>query len=286
MVKCLIIHNKHEGCYDFPYFEDESSKMRLTSITINPPKIFMFDSREQAQDFFEEYINDVDVLDIRCKKGNDVVHIDYCTCGIIELDEDENPILFYNKKNQIFLMETGPQVFLPPEEVKNDIKNLNLTNRLIRKCKTLSKEQRKKYIELGKYCEECQPINDSNSSDEDEFDNEIKINEIKINQNAKKNDDIKSHEIKINQNDTKTDINENDMINNTKLYEIINNINSNENTIKINEFINNIKSNNEQEKVSKNDKKEKVSKSDKKEKVSKSDKKEKVSNSDKPKDIN
>ena len=277
MVKCLIIHNKHEGCYDFPYFEDESSKMRLTSITINPPKIFMFDSREQAQDFFEEYINDVDVLDIRCKKGNDVVHIDYCTCGIIELDEDENPILFYNKKNQIFLMETGPQVFLPPEEVKNDIKNLNLTNRLIRKCKTLSKEQRKKYIELGKYCEECQPINDSNSSDEDEFDNEIKINEIKINQNAKKNDDIKSHEIKINQNDTKTDINENDMINNTKLYEIINNINSNENTIKINEFINNIKSNNEQEKVSKNDKKEKVSKSDKKEKVS---------NSDKPKDIN
>ena len=48
----------------------------------------MFDSREQAQDFFEEYINDVDVLDIRCKKGDDVFHIDYCTCGIIELDED------------------------------------------------------------------------------------------------------------------------------------------------------------------------------------------------------
>ena len=52
MVKCLIIHNKHEGCYDFQFFEDESSKMRLTSITINPPKLFMFDSREQAQDFF------------------------------------------------------------------------------------------------------------------------------------------------------------------------------------------------------------------------------------------
>jgi hypothetical protein len=126
----------------------------------------MFDSREQAQDFFEEYINDVDVLDIRCKKGEEVVHIDYCTCGIIELDEEENPVLFYNKKNQIFLMETGPQVFLPPQELKNDVKNLNLTNRLIRKCKTLGREQRKRYIELGKYCEECQTKPD-NSSDEE-----------------------------------------------------------------------------------------------------------------------
>jgi hypothetical protein len=167
MVKCVIIHNKHEGCYDFQYYEDEVSKMRFTSITINPPKIFMFDSREQAQDFFEEYINDVDVLDLRCKKGDDVAHIDYCTCGIIELDEEENPILFYNKKNQIFLMETGPQVFLPPQELKNDIKNLNLTNKLIRKCKTLGREQKKRYIDLGKYCEECQNKDDSELDLED-----------------------------------------------------------------------------------------------------------------------
>ena len=34
----------------------------------------------------------------RCKKGEEVVHIDYCTCGIIELDEDENPILFFEHK--------------------------------------------------------------------------------------------------------------------------------------------------------------------------------------------
>jgi hypothetical protein len=155
MVKYLIIHNKHEGCYDFQYYEDEVAKIRLTSITINPPKIFMFNNKEQAQDFFEEYINDVDVLDVRCKKGDEVVHIDYCTCGIIELDDEENPILFYNKKNQIFLMEHGPETFVPPHELKEDIKNLNLTNRLIRKAKTLSREQRKRYIELGKYCEEC-----------------------------------------------------------------------------------------------------------------------------------
>jgi hypothetical protein len=161
MVKYIIIHNKHEGCYDFQYYEDEASRMRLTSITINPPKIFMFDSKEQAQDFFEEYINDVDVIDIRCRKGQEVEHIDYCTCGIIELDEEENPILFYNKKNQIFLMEHGPQIFLTSQELKNDVKNLNLTNRLMRKCKTLGKEQRKRYIELGKYCQECSKDSDS-----------------------------------------------------------------------------------------------------------------------------
>ena len=133
MVKYLIIHNKHEGCYDFQCYQDEVARIRLTSITINPPKIFMFQTREEAQEFFEEYINDVDCLDIRCKRGDDVEHIDYCTCGVIELDEEDNPILFYNRKNQIFLMEHGPQLFMPPTELKNDVKNLNLTNRLIRK---------------------------------------------------------------------------------------------------------------------------------------------------------
>jgi len=190
MVKCVIIHNKHEGCYDFQFYEDEASKLRFTSITINPPKIFMFDSREQAQDFFEEYINDVDVLDLRCKKGDEVVHIDYCTCGIIELDEEENPILFYNKKNQIFLMETGPQVFLPPQEVKNDIKNLNLTNKLIRKCKTLGREQKKRYIELGKYCEECQN-KDDNESDCEEGKNEV-LSKITLEEVA--SEEVKSEE--------------------------------------------------------------------------------------------
>jgi len=155
MIKYIIIHNKHEGCYDFQCYEDQATKTRLTSITINPPKIFTFNNKEQAHDFFNEYINDVDVIDIRCKKGDEVEHIDYCTCGIIELDEEENPILFYNKKNQIFLMEHGPQVFLPPQELKNDISNLNLTNRLIKKCKGLGKEQRQRYIELGKMCQEC-----------------------------------------------------------------------------------------------------------------------------------
>ena len=129
MVKYIIIHNTHNGCYDFQCYEDHDQKLRLTSITINPPKIFMFDTREQAQDFFEEYINDVDCIDNKCKKGEEVEHVNYCTCGIIELDEDENPILFYNKKNQIFLMEHGPQVFLPSQELKNDAINLNLTEK-------------------------------------------------------------------------------------------------------------------------------------------------------------
>jgi hypothetical protein len=165
MVKYIIIHNKHEGCYDFQCYEDPAMKLRLTSITINPPKIFMFDNKEQANDFFNEYINDVDVIDIRCKKGDDVEHIDYCTCGIIELDEEENPILFYNKKNQIFFMEHGPQVFLPPQELKNDISNFNLTNKLIKKCKNLGKEQRKRYIELGKMCQDCSTNDDDNNNE-------------------------------------------------------------------------------------------------------------------------
>ena len=167
MVKYLVVHNKHEGCYDFQFYQDEAARIRLTSITINPPKIYMFNTRDEAQDFFEEYINDVDCIDIRCKRGDDVEHIDYCTCGVIELDEEENPILFYNRKNQIFLLEHGPQLFVPPSELKNDIKNLNLTNRLIRKCKSLSREQRNRYIELGKYCQDC----NAETPDDDDDDN-------------------------------------------------------------------------------------------------------------------
>jgi hypothetical protein len=133
----------------------------------------MFNTRDEAQDFFEEYINDVDCIDIRCKRGDEVEHIDYCTCGVIELDEKGEPILFYNKKNQIFLMEHGPDMFVPNQELKNDIKNLNLTNRLIRKCKSLGREQRKRYIELGKYCEECNgdELTDSDEENEKEKDN-------------------------------------------------------------------------------------------------------------------
>ena len=50
MVKYIIIHNKHEGCYDFQCYEDEATRMRLTSITINPPKIFMFDNKEKMRE--------------------------------------------------------------------------------------------------------------------------------------------------------------------------------------------------------------------------------------------
>jgi hypothetical protein len=156
MVKYIIVHCKHEGCYDFQYYEDEKTRTRLTSITINPPKIFMFTTKEDAHEFFDEYMNDIDEIDVRCKKGEEVEHQDYCTCGIIEMDDDGNPILFYNKKNQLFLLEHSAQVFTPPQTLKDDISNLNLTNKLIKKCKKLDKEQREKYIELGKMCQECE----------------------------------------------------------------------------------------------------------------------------------
>jgi hypothetical protein len=188
MVKYIIVHTKHDGCYDFPYFEDEAAKLRLTSITINPPKIFMFDDKEQAHDFFEEYINDVDVIDSRCKRKDDVVHLDFCSCGIIEMDEDDNPILFYNKINQIFLLQHGPQIFLPPQEAKNDMKNLNITNNLIRKTKTLSGEQRKRYIELGKYCQEC--FADDKSENNDKSNDEKSVANDKNNNNVGRDENI------------------------------------------------------------------------------------------------
>ena len=154
MIRYLVIHNKHDGCYDFQCYEDHENKRRLTSITINPPKIYMFADKEQGQDFFNDYINEVDVVDNNCKNGEEVEHVDYCTCGIVELDDDDNPVLFYNKRNQIFFMECGGQVFLPPQNTKNNIEDMNLTNRLIRRCRRLDVEQKQKYIELGKSCEE------------------------------------------------------------------------------------------------------------------------------------
>ena len=156
MVKYIIVHCRHDGCYDFQYYEDEKTRTRLTSITINPPKIFMFTTKEDAHEFFDEYMNDIDEIDVRCKKGEEVEHQDFCTCGIIEMDDDGNPILFYNKKNQLFLLEHSAEVFTPPQTLKDDISNLNLTNKLIKKCKKLDKEQREKYIELGKMCQECE----------------------------------------------------------------------------------------------------------------------------------
>jgi hypothetical protein len=66
-------------------------------------------------------------------------------------------------------MENGPQVFMPPQNLKNDIGNMNLTNRLIKRCKKLSKEQRSRYIELGKVCQECnQGKTDDTSDDEND----------------------------------------------------------------------------------------------------------------------
>ena len=68
MVKYLIIHNKHEGCYDFQCYQDEVARIRLTSITINPPKIFMFNTREAAQDFLRNILMMLIVLILNVKE--------------------------------------------------------------------------------------------------------------------------------------------------------------------------------------------------------------------------
>ena len=152
----IIVHCKHDGCYNPLMFKDENPAIRTAAVQINPPKIFLFDNKPEAKEFFSEYINDVDVLDEQCKKNEDINHVIGCNCGIVKLDdEDGQPILFYNQKNQIFLLEPLAQVFAPSHEVKIEVANLNLINSLVRTSKTLGREQQRKYVELGKRCEEC-----------------------------------------------------------------------------------------------------------------------------------
>jgi len=154
MIRYVIIHCKHDGCYDPKCVEDMETHRRITSITVNPPKVFLFTDKEQAYEFFIEYMNDVDVIDERCKKPDgELDHQDCCTCGIIEMDEEGNTTLFYNRNNQIFMLEQGADTFLPTVSLKKDIHNFNLTNKIIRNHRTLAIEQKKKYIELGKVCE-------------------------------------------------------------------------------------------------------------------------------------
>ena len=155
-MKYVIVHCKHEGCYESKCVEDVVTQTRAVTIRINPPKLYVFDDLESAGEFFEEYMNDVDCIDIKCRKSGDVEHEDNCTCGIVELNEEGNPILFYNKIHQIFLTEVGCQVYEPLRELKHDICNMNLTNKLIRKCRKLTKEQRDQYIELGRVCQGCE----------------------------------------------------------------------------------------------------------------------------------
>jgi hypothetical protein len=160
MRKYIIIHTTHEGCYDCKPIEH--GNIKITPITVNTPKIFFFDSKIQAGEFFREYINDVDVIDSQCKNGNEIEHKDYCTCGIIELDEDkQQPIFYYNKKNQIFLLETTAQVYTVPVSLKVDVNNLGVSHSLLRRHNSLTNEQKKTYIALGQIlCESCKDDED------------------------------------------------------------------------------------------------------------------------------
>jgi hypothetical protein len=75
MTKFIIIHCKHDGCNETkqPCKNDIVSLASVPApITINTPKVFFFENKYQACEFFSEYINDVDVVDVRCKKGNDI----------------------------------------------------------------------------------------------------------------------------------------------------------------------------------------------------------------------
>jgi hypothetical protein len=151
----IVVHCKHAGCYDYNFIEHRETKTRMIPITINTPKIFMFESKDEAREFFNEYMTDVDTVDARCKVGNEIKHVEFCTCGVIDLDEEEHPNLFYNRNNQIFLLEHTAQVFMTNQNIRIDINNMNISNNLMKRVKSMPEEQRRKYIDLGKMCQDC-----------------------------------------------------------------------------------------------------------------------------------
>lgn len=153
--KYLIVHCKHTGCYEFNFIEHRETKARFIPVTINTPKVFMFENKEEAREFFNEYMADIDTVDPKCRVNGEIQHVECCSCGVIDLDEDEQPNLFYNKTNQIFLLEHTAETFMANQNIRSDINNLNITNNFMKKCKSMPEEQRRKYIDLGKMCEEC-----------------------------------------------------------------------------------------------------------------------------------
>jgi hypothetical protein len=165
--KYLIVHCMHAGCYDYKTEKEDKKISLMSRVKINPPKVFMFDDKYQANEFFHEYMNGIDCVDVRCKKGNETEHIDRCTCGIIDMDEEGDPILFYNKVHQIFLLEMGGQTFIPSKNLRIDINNMNLTNNHIKGCRILSNEQRDVYIQLGQACQDCNNDDDDDDDDDD-----------------------------------------------------------------------------------------------------------------------
>jgi hypothetical protein len=159
----LVIHNTFQKTYNCSNCSDEPYMMNQTII---PPKVYMFYNKEQAQEFYSDYINDIDEIDERCKKGQEIEHVNYCICGVLELDDDGNPVFFNNKKNHIYLLEVAGTIMSVPYKLKHEIHTMNSTISNLKKYKTLSGEQINKYIQLGKMCEEC--LNDNTVESDDE----------------------------------------------------------------------------------------------------------------------
>ena len=173
LVKYALVHCKHAGCCE----KFKPTNQMFSQIPLNPPKIFLFDNKFSANEFFHEYMNDVDVIDERCKIGDLIEHIDHCTCEILELDEQGDTRLFYNKINQIYLLETGVQVLTVPDEIYMSVHNANLTRKFFRTCKQMEREQREAYVDLGNMCAKSIMIDDLNI-EKDKEDEQAKKNAI------------------------------------------------------------------------------------------------------------
>ena len=201
MITYILVHCKHNGCNQSftPAFGGDHRKL-FGQVSLNSPKVFLFYDKSKANEFFHEYMNDVDVIDERCKKSGKVEHIDFCTCGILDLDDEGDVRLFYNKTDQIYLLEISAQVYMSCDETQISVNNANLTRRFMRDCKKLEVEQRNAYIELGKMCMRCNDpevideSSDETSKNENEKNDPEPIGEekkpVKKPRKTKKNDTV------------------------------------------------------------------------------------------------
>ena len=142
----MVVHTKHDGCHEISDY-DEFGPVT----TYNPPSVYLFNSRESATIFFEDYIYTIKCTHPRCSKPleNEEFVED---CGVISFDSEDRPSCYQDHTNQIYVMECGAQLFV--SRAMGDIKEINKLRRQKKKVKSFSAQKKEEMIEIGKMCEE------------------------------------------------------------------------------------------------------------------------------------
>lgn len=145
-ISYMVVHTKHVGCHEISEY-DEFGPVT----TYNPPSVYLFNSRENATAFFENYIYTIKCTHPRCSKPLDNGEF-VDECGVISFEEDGFPSCYQDHTNQIYIMECGAQLFV--SRSMGDINELNKMRRQKKNVKNFSKQKKEEMIEIGKMCEE------------------------------------------------------------------------------------------------------------------------------------